>query len=211
MLRAGEAPRWLGRPWASARQRHALLAAFVIVAGVGSPALASPTAAVNPTIGSALVPSAAFLQVGRAHEADMLILGATWDWAWQRDTPLGRIGGYSEASIGRWRSEVGEDGASDWVTQWGVTPVLRLHPLSGGGRWFVEIGIGANLLVPVYSTSSKRFSTTFNFGDHLAVGRQFGERGRHELALRFQHFSNAGIKSPNPGEDFLQLRYIRRF
>jgi hypothetical protein len=24
--------------------------------------------------------------------------------------------------------------------------------------------------------------------------------------LRLQHFSNAGIKKPNPGEDFLQLR-----
>ena len=34
---------------------------------------------------------------------------------------------------------------------------------------------------------------------------------RHELALRLQHFSNAGIKHPNPGENFVQLRYAQGF
>ena len=50
----------------------------------------------------------------------------------------------------------------------------------------------------------------FNFGDHLAVGRSFGVQREHELALRVQHFSNGGIKEPNPGETFLQLRYVYR-
>jgi hypothetical protein len=56
-----------------------------------------------------------------------------------------------------------------------------------------------------------RFSTRFNFGDHLAVGLRFGPRGEHGVALRLQHFSNGGIEKPNPGEDFLQLRYLREF
>ncbi len=90
-----------------------------------------------------------------------------------------------------------------------MTPVLRLFP--GGSRWFVEGGIGANLLLPIYQSESKRFSTSFNFGDHLAIGRIFGKDGGHEIALRFQHFSNAGIREPNPGENFLQIRYSRRF
>lgn len=30
-------------------------------------------------------------------------------------------------------------------------------------------------------------------------------------ALRLQHFSNASIRHPNPGENFVQLRYARRF
>ena len=63
----------------------------------------------------------------------------------------------------------------------------------------------------LYETDRKRFSTTFNFGDHLAVGRNFGQRSEHELSLRLQHFSNGGIKHPNPGEDFIQLRYAYRF
>ena len=68
----------------------------------------------------------------------------------------------------------------------------------------MEVGIGANLLFPIYQTHDKRFSTAFNFGDHLAIGYRHGNR---EFALRLQHFSNAGIKYPNPGEDFIQLRY----
>jgi lipid A 3-O-deacylase len=41
----------------------------------------------------------------------------------------------------------------------------------------------------------------------VAIGRRFGASKEHEVMLRLQHFSNAGIKHPNPGEDFLQLRY----
>lgn len=140
----------------------------------------------------------------------MLIFGATWDWSWRRDTRIGRLGGYWEASFGRWNSD-GPQGGHAWVTQVGLTPVLRLYPESWGGRWFVEGGIGANLLLPIYRSSTKRFSTAFNFGDHVAVGRRFGQGARHELALRFQHFSNAGIREPNPGEDFVQIRYGWQF
>ena len=159
----------------------------------------------------ALRPSSAFVQIGAASHTDMAIAGATWDWSWHKDLSFGRLGGYWEASFGRWNSHrAGQDGTA-WVTQLGVTPVLRLYPTSWGGRWFVEAGIGANVLLPIYRSRSKRFSTAFNFGDHLAFGRRFGESGKHELALRLQHFSNAGIKEPNPGENFVQIRYSWRF
>jgi len=78
------------------------------------------------------------------------------------------------------------------------------------GRFF-EGGVGVTFTTNVYETDRKRFSTSFNFGDHLALGRNFGARREHELSLRFEHYSNAGIKHPNPGENFVQLRYLRRF
>jgi lipid A 3-O-deacylase len=31
------------------------------------------------------------------------------------------------------------------------------------------------------------------------------------VALRWVHISNAGFKQPNPGQDFLQVRYVQRF
>jgi lipid A 3-O-deacylase len=43
------------------------------------------------------------------------------------------------------------------------------------------------------------------------VGRSFGADRRHELSLRVSHFSNCGIETPNPGENFLQLRYATKF
>jgi lipid A 3-O-deacylase len=77
-------------------------------------------------------------------------------------------------------------------------------------HWFSEIGVGANYIVPLYRTGHKLFSTEFNFGDHIGVGYQFGGRRQHALMVRLQHFSNAGIEHPNPGENFVQLRYSRR-
>lgn len=156
-------------------------------------------------------PSAAFAQVGAAEHANAAVVGLTWDWSWRHDVGWGRFTGYWEVSFGRWASDAGGSSAHAWVTQVGITPVLRLYPGGGDTGWFGELGIGANLLLPIYRSDDKRFSTKFNFGDHLAVGRRFGERGAHEVSLRLQHFSNAGIKEPNPGEDFLQLRYGYRF
>ena len=77
--------------------------------------------------------------------------------------------------------------------------------------WFLEAGVGLSLTSVLYQTQAKRFSTRFNFGTHLGLGRNFGTRGEHELSLRVEHFSNAGIRHPNPGENFVQLRYVYRF
>ena len=71
------------------------------------------------------------------------------------------------------------------------------------------MGVGANYIVPIFDSGEKRFSTKFNFGDHVAIGRSFGQHS--EVSLRVEHFSNAGIEHPNPGENFGQLRYAHRF
>lgn len=153
-------------------------------------------------------PDQVFVQAGIAEGAQAVVFGATWPVAWERDFASGRAHLYWEASFGRWNAEnEGRGRSSAWVTQVSITPVLRWHPRAWGDAWFVEAGIGANVLLPIYRSGDKQFSTAFNFGDHLAIGRGFGESNMHELVLRMQHFSNAGIKHPNPGENFLQLRY----
>jgi hypothetical protein len=160
----------------------------------------------------ALTPSALFAQAGFAKDARAYVVGATWNWAWTADLGWGTATGYWESSLGRWKGQADPEGhTTALVTQFGLTPVVRVHPSKRSPPWFIEAGIGANLLFPVYRSRDKSFSTTFNFGDHLALGRTFGARDEHELALRVQHFSNAGIKHPNPGENFLQLRYACRF
>jgi hypothetical protein len=159
----------------------------------------------------AWVPDSFFAQVGAAEKAtSAYTVGATWNWNWSRQLRIGLVTGYTEATVGRWETE--DPGAgSNWFTQAGVTPVLRLFPPLGDHRWFAEIGIGANYISPIYRTEGKRFSTEFNFGDHAAFGRILGDRGQASVALRIQHFSNAGIDAPNPGENFAQLRYSHQF
>jgi lipid A 3-O-deacylase len=159
----------------------------------------------------ALQPSSLFIQAGIGdQDTRAYVAGATWDWQWRRHYSALTASGYFEADIGRWTTDDHGVNRSAWATQVGVTPVIRLQPVALANRWFGEIGVGANYIVPLYRTNHKRFSTEFNFGDHVGVGRQFGERRQYELLLRMQHFSNAGIEHPNPGENFFQLRYSWR-
>jgi len=154
----------------------------------------------------ALRPDAVFVQVGDGNRTRTATVGADWNLPWRRTLGEGELSGYVEASFGRWW--IDEDGMtrSPWVSQLGVTPVLRWNFGKGGHPWFTELGIGANVLTPVFQDKDRRFSTAFNFGDHLGLGRRIGEAD--ELVLRVQHFSNGGIKQPNPGINFVQLRWV---
>ena len=158
-----------------------------------------------------LAPSGWFAQFGSGAQTRSLLVGATWDWDRHWRLGPGEVGGYWEASLGRWSTTGLSGGATAWVTQLGVTPVFRFRPDAGTSRWFLEGAIGLNLLMPIYHSNDKRFSTSANFGDHLGVGLNFGPNARHEVVLRIEHFSNGGIRHPNPGKNFLQLRYASRF
>jgi hypothetical protein len=182
---------------------------FVLLILVSSVASSAPR---NRERQSRWVPSTLFAQAGSGDtDTYAYTVGATWDWNWQRQLSIGRLTGYTEVAIGRWQHEIAANDDSQWFTQVGATPVLRLFPMAGDGRWFTEIGIGANYIAPLYLTDRKHFSTKFNFGDHAAVGRILDNEQRSSIALRYQHFSNAGIDSPNPGENFTQLRFSYQF
>jgi hypothetical protein len=156
-------------------------------------------------------PDTAYVQAGAGDNVASGTVGVTWDLPWRHESAWGLWEGYLDLSLGRWHVSSGRGiSGHDNVTQVGITPVIRLRP-TGWNHFFVEAGIGANWIFPIYQNGSHQFSTTFNFGDHLAAGWRFGALGEQELTLRLQHFSNAGIKHPNPGENFVQLRYARRF
>lgn len=135
-------------------------------------------------------------------------------WPWNRPVPFGngRLTGHWETYLSRWHAnDAAHPSEHRNITQIAFVPVLRWRLDQGRSRWFVEGGIGFSLTDSLYRTPHKTFGTRFNFADHLAVGVNFGERQRHEAALRLQHVSNANIKTPNPGEDFVQLRYSYAF
>jgi lipid A 3-O-deacylase len=156
----------------------------------------------------ALKPSSAFAQIGIGdQQTQAYVAGLTWDWAWRRKLGPTTVSGYFEAAFGRWTTRSDGVPSTTWPTQVSLTPVLRFRPDGALQPWFAEIGVGGNYLVPVFDSGRKRFSTKFNFGDHFAIGRGFGPRDRHEMSLRVEHFSNAGIEHPNPGENFVQVRY----
>jgi lipid A 3-O-deacylase len=153
-----------------------------------------------------LVPNAVFLQAGFGdQDTDAYLAGLTWTVPLHYAFSIGWVGAFVEGALGRWHTD-GREESTTWPTQISATPTLRFYP-SGMSSWFAEVGVGANYIVPLFRSGHKRFSTEFNFGDHAAIGRAFG---RSEVSLRIEHFSNAGISHPNPGENFGQLRYAYR-
>ena len=178
-------------------------------------ALAVLALALLPALASAQsnwAPSGLFVQGGAANHAQSATVGLTWDLPPHWELGPYDVEAYVEASVSEWQyhAPAGTSG-NDSLTQFGLIPTLRLRPDHGASPWFAEIGIGATYTTSIYRPENKTFSTRFNFGDHLALGRNFGAHGAHELALRYEHFSNADIKRPNPGEDFGQLRYAYHF
>jgi hypothetical protein len=157
-----------------------------------------------------LRPGGAFIEGGLAKEsAYSVTAGLLWPWSWRRDFGSAQVTGLTEAFVSHWsaRTATGREG----FNQLGLLPLLRLRPDGGRSAWFLEGGIGITVMDRTYRTETKEFSTSFNFADVLGVGRSFGADRRQELGLRVSHMSNAGIKTPNPGETFLQLRYAVRF
>ncbi|HEX7638104.1 MAG TPA: acyloxyacyl hydrolase [Burkholderiaceae bacterium] len=156
-------------------------------------------------------PVGMFVEGGLARDARSLVVGAAWTWLQPSRWDGGRWSGYLETSLGEWacHKHTGRryEGCS---TQLGITPVIRFSGLAWT-HWYLELGIGADLVFPLYETDQHRFATEFEFGDHLGIGRKFGEEGRDEIELRAEHYSNGGYKNPNPGENWLQLRYMHWF
>ena len=146
---------------------------------------------------------------GNGDGADMARVGIQWDW--KRRWFEGRewhLGGYWDVAVGYWRRSAGS-GWNENITEIGVTPVFRLQRNDLKGP-YLEAGIGAHLLSST-ALGTKRFSTRFQFGDHIGAGFRFGARAAFDLGYRFQHLSNAGIKRPNNGINFHQVRLQYHF
>ena len=159
-----------------------------------------------------LRPDAVTLQGGAGtHGARMGGVGVVWDWDFQRKRRKAELTAQTEVMLNTWRADAVAGGENSF-TQLVILPSLRMRLSRGASPWFIELGIGVSYLDRIFETQEKRFSTRWNFYDMLGVGHTFGgPEGDTELGLRWVHVSNAGIKRPNPGQDFVQLRYVHRF
>jgi lipid A 3-O-deacylase len=149
------------------------------------------------------------VEVGRGDGADMARIGAQWDWG-KRWMPTSdwHVGGYWDLSVGQWHRS-SAPGQNEDITEIGLTPVFRFQRNDLKGA-YAEGGIGFHLLSHT-SLGDHGFSTAFQFGNHLGVGYRFGAKGAYDVSYRFQHLSNAGIKSPNRGINFNQVRFQYHF
>ena len=131
-------------------------------------------------------------------------------WPLQHTFWQGRVSTHLDMYLSDWDSKAAAP-AGGHTTQVGVVPMFRYRFDQGRSRWFVEGGIGLSYLNGTYHAASSSFGSRWNFSDHIGIGRNFGARQHHEVSLQAKHVSNAGLRKPNPGETFLQLRYGYRF
>jgi len=173
----------------------------VLAAAAATALLATLPAQADPTVKSGV-----YLQYDRASDdTNVGTIGITAPIQWSRTLWGGKLGAYWDLYYSRLSSTGGpERNETDMV---GLVPSFRLRFNQGLSPWFADAGIGATYTNRLFRTREKEFSTRFNFASHLGVGYSFGTRFQHEVQLRLQHISNARIKEPNPGENFVQLRY----
>src|SRR5215207_9728631 len=77
---------------------------FIFLVLVSSLALGAPR---DRDRHSRWIPSSFFVQAGSGDtDTYAYTIGAAWDWNWQRQISLGRLTGYTEVAVGRWRHEV---------------------------------------------------------------------------------------------------------
>ncbi|MGO4393569.1 acyloxyacyl hydrolase [Variovorax sp. M-6] len=144
-------------------------------------------------------------------QTDSLTLGAVVPWTLWPPVQGGAMSLNWDFFVSQWRAPLPDGRDKRNYTQLGVIANWRYRFNEGDSPWFVEAGIGGTVMDRLYRTIDREFSTAFQFTEQFSIGGSFGAQGEHELSLRLQHFSNAGIKSPNPGETFVRVRYLHRF
>ncbi|SDX96796.1 Lipid A 3-O-deacylase (PagL) [Collimonas sp. OK242] len=156
------------------------------------------------------VDSASF-ELGTGNKSQLARVAAQWDWntaLWQGSST--QLGGYWDLSLAEFRQNQYQNvpGQTKNLTDIGFTPVFRFQSNDKKGL-YGEAGIGVHLMSHLYDNNSRRFSTAFEFGDHLGAGYVFGNG--LDVGIKLQHFSNGGIKKPNSGANFAVLRVAYPF
>ncbi|MGL4604574.1 MAG: acyloxyacyl hydrolase [Iodobacter sp.] len=123
-------------------------------------------------------------------------------WSWY-ESKTGKLSSGIALGMGLWHGDEINTG------ELFVTPALRYEwaPADNGAQFFIEAGAGGHLFSRTDYAKRGAFSTAFQFGEQLGAGVRFGEKRDQDLTLLYQHHSNADIKTPNYGADFIVLRY----
>lgn len=170
---------------------RAVLAVGCIAAGWHVPSLAVDSAS---------------LEFATGNKSTITRVGAQWNWAnrWLQSNG-NHLGGYWDltgAQIHENQYRNVRDNTKN-IYDIGITPVFRYQSDDKLGL-YAEAGIGAHYFSDLYDNNSRRFSTRFEFGDHIGIGYVFASK--LEVGLKVQHFSNGGIKKPNSGANYAVLK-----
>lgn len=126
-------------------------------------------------------------------------LSYTGEPLWTHEFADHRLDIRLEASVGWAQAPAASADRGLWHI--GLAPAARywITPQTG-----IEYVVGANLFSGV-RLGDKNISTAFQFGNSIGLFHRLDD-SPWTLGLRITHYSNADIKKPNPGQNYLQLR-----
>lgn len=172
-------------------------------------ALCAPSAFAQSNFANGYIDSLS-VEYGSGPQQRMGRIAFQSDWDKQWFAGNGRhLSGYWEGNLALWRLNSYENvrGRNKNIGVIGFTPVFRYQNDNKLG-FYGEIGIGVNLFSTLYKNEDKELSTAFQFGDHLGIGYT---TAKWDFGLKYQHYSNASIKSPNAGANWLIAKAAYRF
>jgi hypothetical protein len=143
---------------------------------------------------------------------NMYRVGVQWDWN-KKWVEMGNwhLGGYWESDAGYWSNNSHARTHAN-ILDIGFTPVFRFQQTTRSSLSpYLELGVGLHFLSATSLNDQRQFGSSFQFGDHVGVGFRFGDKGKYDLGYRYQHFSNAGLKDPNQGVNYNELRLQYHF
>jgi lipid A 3-O-deacylase len=116
---------------------------------------------------------------------------------------------YIEASTNFW--QYGQPSRYQTNVALALSPVLKKQFANWYGKpVFWEFGIGVSMLTK-REFAGKDLGSHFQFEDRLGLLFGLDQKNSKMLAVRYMHYSNAGLSSRNPGMDFLNIAYSWRF
>lgn len=162
--------------------------------------------------GNVLAVDAVSVEAGNGNSTDSARVGAIWNFNQQWFTEGDwLVAGFWEATAGKLQGR-SSAGNNQSITDIGVTPVFRFQQKNPTAfAPYLEGAIGIHLISPNYLYANRHLGSAFQFGDHIGAGVRFGEHHQYDLAYRFQHMSNGGIKKPNQGVNLNQVHFIYHF
>ena len=115
--------------------------------------------------------------------SNLLLLGYT-----EPTRPIWGVSTYTQYNVGAWdgRREASVVGVAKGL-EWAL------------GRARLRLSSGASLI----SETSSRLSSNFEFYEQLMLQHRLSD---FDIALSYRHWSNANIKSPNLGMDFIGVQ-----
>jgi len=113
-----------------------------------------------------------------------------------------------ESSVNFW--EYGEHNQHDSNVIIAMSPIFRF-PVATAFQKQIELELGVGLsLMDDTKFAGKDVSTHYQFEDRIGFSTTFGDHDEYRLSLRYLHYSNAGLKKPNPGLDFISFSFSQK-